>query len=214
MKLKIAPEKAVEGKSKNSILTVPNILCFIRLIGSFPLFFAAVNDKPNLFLWIFIFLAATDWIDGKLAILLDQRSVFGAKLDTFADVTLYTALFSGSLILHWSALSREVWWAVPAICSYVISVSYALMKFGSWPSYHTRLAKTSWLLVLIGAVCFLSEWSIWPLKFAMVAVTITNIEAAVLTFLLPEWRSDIASIVTVVGPKYFWLEKGKENDRK
>lgn len=214
MEPKTTTRRAANDEQGKGIFTVPNILCFIRLAGSVPLFFAALNNSPQLFLWLFVCLAATDWLDGKLAILLNQRSVFGARLDSFADAALYTVLFFGSFMLHWDVLNREIWWAIPAIGTYTASTLYGLVKFGRWPSYHTKMAKTSWLFVLIGAVCLLSNWSIWPLKLAMVAVAITNLEAILLTRLLPEWRSDISSILTVLGPKYFRSEKGRGNDRK
>ena len=76
----------------------------------------AFAERPRVFLWLFLFLSATDWIDGKLAILLDQRSVLGALLDTWADAALYAAKdavsvgelprrrhphFSSSLVRRW-----------------------------------------------------------------------------------------------------------------
>jgi len=208
METKTAHRRAADEEQGGGIFTVPNVLCFVRLAGSVPLFFAALNNSSGLFLWLFVFLAATDWLDGKLAILLNQRSVFGARLDSFADAALYTVLFFGSFILHWAVLRQEIWWVIAAIGTYAVSTLYGLVKFGRWPSYHTRMAKTSWLFVLIGAVCFLSNWSIWPLRFAMVSVAVTNLEAILLTRLLPEWRSDVTSVLTVVGPKYVRSEKG------
>ena len=40
---------------------------------SFVLMAIAFMDQSEVFLWLFLFLAMTDWVDGKLAILLDQR---------------------------------------------------------------------------------------------------------------------------------------------
>ena len=187
-------EISANDKRGNRLLMVPNILCFIRLIGSAPLIWIALEGRSQMFLWLFVFLAMTDWIDGKLAILLNQRSVFGARLDSFADAALYFALFCGSLILHWSVLSRELWWVLPAAGTYLFSTIFGFSKFGRWPSYHTRMAKTSWLLVLVGAVCFLSNWTIWPLRTAMIAVSVTNLEAILITYFLTEWQTDVSSL--------------------
>ena len=80
---------APEPPISNRLLTVPNFLCFIRLAGSFILIPIAWQGRNEVFLWLFIFLALTDWLDGKLAILLNQRTVLGARLDSWADTALY-----------------------------------------------------------------------------------------------------------------------------
>ncbi|GAA4401029.1 CDP-alcohol phosphatidyltransferase family protein [Tsukamurella soli] len=67
-------------------LTIPNALSVLRLIG-IPVFLLL------LFLWrndawalVVLMLAGfTDWLDGKLARLLDQQSALGALLDPLAD---------------------------------------------------------------------------------------------------------------------------------
>lgn len=69
-----------------------------------------------------------------------------------------------------------------------------LWKFGRWPSYHTRGAKTSWLLVLIATVSLLTDWSIWPLRIAAWGVTLTNVEATLITIVLPRWQADVPSL--------------------
>ena len=199
--------KMVKGKKNQAakinvdekgLWTIPNILCFIRMAGSVPLLAAAVVDRPRMFFGLFIILAMTDWLDGKLAILLNQRSVFGARLDTWADVSLYTALFLGSSIMYWDELSREFMWVIPAVASYIVSVFLGLYKFRRWPSYHTKSAKISWLLITVGAISFLSGWSIWPLRCASIAVTFTNLEAILITLLSREWQVDVYSLNSVL----------------
>jgi hypothetical protein len=80
-----------EPEISNKILTIPNLLCLVRLVGSFILIPIAWQGRNEVFLWCFIFLAMTDWVDGKLAILLNQRTVLGARLDSWADAALYAA---------------------------------------------------------------------------------------------------------------------------
>jgi phosphatidylglycerophosphate synthase len=75
----------------------------IRLLGSVVLVVVACRDEGKIFLWLFVFLAMTDWVDGKLAILLNQRSQHGARLDSRADAALNEALLFGALWLHGEA---------------------------------------------------------------------------------------------------------------
>lgn len=182
----------------NRILTVPNIICFLRMIGSGVLVILACYGRNEVFLWLFVALAMSDWVDGKLAILLHQKSVLGARLDSWADAALYAALFFGALWLHGDTLVSELAWILPAITTYALSTAAGFWKFKRWPSYHTRLAKTSWFLILVAAVCLFGGWSLAPLRIALAAVILTNLESLLITILSPAWRNDVGSILRVL----------------
>jgi len=163
-------------------------------VGSFGLVALAAGGQDHAFLILFLLLALTDWLDGKLAILLHQRSVFGARLDSAADATFYTALLIGLVWLRWSMLRPEMPWIAAAILSYAVTTGAGLWKFGRVPSYHTRGAKLSWGLAAISAVCILARWSVWPLRVTMVVGTLTNLEATLMTTILPCWQADVPSL--------------------
>ena len=176
------------------LVTAPNTLSIVRLIGAPVLFILAIVGQTNAFLGLFGFLVFTDWLDGKLAILLKQRTVLGARLDSWADAAFYAALLLGGLWLRWEVLAHELMWIIPVLASYALTTGIGLWKYGRWPSYHTRAAKTSWLLVVMGAICLLADWSLWPFRIAMVGVTLTNLEAVLITFALPSWHANVPSL--------------------
>ncbi len=176
------------------LLTIPNLLCIIRLLGAFVLVAIAWRGQPKLFFWGFVVLAMTDWLDGKLAILLDQRSVFGARLDSWADATLYAGLLVGTVLLHSAILRAELLWIIPPLATYLISTAAGFWKYRRWPSYHTRAAKTCWLLMIIGVYGMSFDLSLLPLRIALTAVALTNIEALFITIISPSWRADVTSI--------------------
>jgi len=178
----------------NRLLTVPNFLCVIRLVGSFILIPIAWQGQNEVFLWIFIFLAMTDWLDGKLAILLNQRTVLGARLDSWADAALYAALLFGVVTMYGATLRSELVWIGAAPVTYLISTAAGFWKYKRWPSYHTRAAKTSWFLTAVAVIALFSDWTLWPLRVAVAAVTLTNIEAFLITIISPVWRTDVTSI--------------------
>jgi len=186
-----------EPPISNRLVTIPNLLCLIRLAGSFVLVAIAWLNLPDTFLYLFIFLAMTDWLDGKLAILLNQRSVFGARLDSWADAALYFALLAGLLRLYGETLYREIIWVIPALASYLISTVAGFWKYRRWPSYHTLRAKTSWFLTIVGVLGLFTDWSLWPLRIALLVITITNLEAILITSVSPVWRADVSSILHV-----------------
>ena len=179
------------------LFTIPNILCLIRLFGSLLLIPIAMRHQNLIFLWFFIFLAMTDWLDGKLAILLDQRSVIGARLDSWADATLYAALAFGLVWMFGSTLQSELIWIFLSLATYVISTLAGLLKYRRWPSYHTRAAKISWFLTLIAVISLFSECSLIPLRIAIAAIILTNLEALAITVISPQWRADVVSVYHV-----------------
>lgn len=192
-----ASSDATEVEITNRLFTIPNILCLVRLIGSFVLVPIAWLGYNEVFLWMFVFLAMTDWFDGKLARWLNQRSVLGARLDSWADTALYAALLVGIILLYEETLRDEIFWVLPPIGFFLISIAAGFWKYGRWPSYHTRMAKTTWFLAMVGAIALFTDWSIWPLRIALLSGTITNLEGLVITSISPQWRVDVRSLYHV-----------------
>jgi cardiolipin synthase len=194
-------ESAVDGDYRDRVITIPNIICALRLAGAMSLFWIASTDNARLFAGVFTVLSLSDWIDGKLARWLHQRSDFGARFDSFADAVLYGVLFFGMVWLRWEVLRPEAAWWMAAFLSYVVTTSAGLWKYGKVPSYHTYGAKTSQWLILVGAVCLLLDYSVWPFRIAMAGVTLTNMEASLITWHLKEWRADVLTVLHVLPQK-------------
>ncbi|WP_442799933.1 CDP-alcohol phosphatidyltransferase family protein [Nocardia sp. NBC_01730] len=102
-------DDADSGVLADRVLTVPNVLSVLRLLGV-PLFvwLLLVQRADG---WAFTLLVAsgvTDFLDGKLARLLDQSSRLGALLDPFVDrlylVTTLAAFVIRGLIPWWVAV--------------------------------------------------------------------------------------------------------------
>ena len=163
-----------DPRYKDSIVTVPNVICLVRMVGSFVLFAFALFDWRYGFVGLFLALSLSDWIDGILARWLHQRSDFGARIDSMADAMLYTALIGGALILSWDTLQHELAWIAIGIGSYVLTTGAGLWKYGRVPSYHTYGAKITQWIALIAGIAVVLGWSIWPLRVAIVAVTLTD----------------------------------------
>jgi cardiolipin synthase len=68
--------------------TVPNVLSYLRL-AAVPVFVSLhLGGRPGWALTVFLGASLTDWLDGLLARLLDQRTKLGAFLDPLADKLL------------------------------------------------------------------------------------------------------------------------------
>lgn len=182
-------------RRQQSICNVPNALCAVRLIAAGLMIYAAVAHSQSAFLWLTVVALLTDWLDGKLAVLLEQRTVFGARLDSVADAAMYGALFFGVFWLKPDFIRDQWVWIVVAGCSYALTIAAGLCRFGKLPSYHTRAAKTGWLLISVAAITIFADGPAWPFRLAMLGVTLTNIEAALISCVLPEARTDVPTIL-------------------
>ncbi|APA99400.1 CDP-alcohol phosphatidyltransferase family protein [Nocardia seriolae] len=101
-------ERNAEPVYSDRVFTVPNVLSVLRLIGVPVFLWLLLVEKADG--WAFALLVAsgiTDWLDGKLARLLDQSSRLGALLDPLVDRLYLLATLGGFLI-------RGIlpWWVV------------------------------------------------------------------------------------------------------
>src|SRR5438128_5207185 len=79
-------EAVTPDATGDRVLTIPNLLSVLRLLGV-PLFLWLLLG-PHADGWAIVVLAASgfsDWLDGKLARLLNQTSRLGVLLDPAAD---------------------------------------------------------------------------------------------------------------------------------
>ena len=85
--------------ASNRILTIPNLLSFLRLLGV-PLFLYLLlgPQEDGWALFVLVVSAITDYADGKLARLLDQYSRLGELLDPAADRLYILAALVGFVI--------------------------------------------------------------------------------------------------------------------
>ena len=179
---------------RDRIVTVPNVICFARLIGSFSLFYFAFVGWLIWFVNVFVVLNLSDWIDGRLARWLKQRSDFGARLDSLADSILYGAMLFGMAWLKWDVMRLEAAWWIMALASYFVTTLAGMWKYRRIPSYHTYAAKVTQCFVLVGVVFLMLDYTVWPFRIAAIAVTLTNLETLIMTWVLPNWRADVSSI--------------------
>jgi cardiolipin synthase len=183
---------------KVSLANLPNFLSAVRLVGSPVMAALAVAGAERVVLIFAVILLLTDWVDGKLAILWHQQTTFGARLDSLADATFYGSVLLAMWWLRSEVIGEEIYWILPPLIAYAVSALVGWLKFGRIPTYHTRAAKTSWLLVSIAVLAVFADWSPWPLRIAAVGVLLTNLEAIAITLVLPQSQVDLTSIYHAV----------------
>lgn len=126
-----------EGNQVSSrIVTVPNVLSFIRLL-LVPVFFAlVVADHDFLALILLIVSSITDFVDGQIARRFNQVTRLGQLLDPAADRLLILAALIGLSI-------RDVipWWLAALIIGrdvmlIVLGITLANHGYGPLPVHH------------------------------------------------------------------------------
>ncbi len=130
------------------LLTVPNVLSLLRLAGV-PLFLWLLLGRPHHDLLAVLVLGLsglTDWLDGKLARLLNQSSRFGALLDPAVD-RLYTL----STLCAFGVREILPWWIVAVLISRDLVLASALPVLrhhghGPLPVHYVGKAATLCLL--------------------------------------------------------------------
>ena len=183
-----------ERTGTEPIWTVPNVICVLRILGTGPLVWAAWEGRAEWVLWIMVLLLASDWLDGKLAILLEQETDVGAVFDTVADALMYLAIGLSFWWLEGDVIVREAEWFAAVGVSWLASAAVALVRFGRMPSYHTWGAKLSWLVAAVVALLWLAAGWSSGVPWVLGLVILTNLEAAAIGLTLPEWRTNVPTL--------------------
>lgn len=88
-----------ESPGRSRILTIPNIVSFVRLIGVGVFWWVLlVEDDVAAAAWFVFVIGWTDWVDGYLARRLNQVSELGKILDPVADRLMIVSAVLGGLI--------------------------------------------------------------------------------------------------------------------
>lgn len=173
---------------------LPNMLSAFRLLSALALFGIALAGHRGLFLIILLTALVSDGLDGFLARHLKQTSAFGARIDSYGDIALYTAVPVCMWLLWPDIFIREIIYLLIAYGSYLAPLTITLLKFGRPPTYHTWAAKVA--AFFYGPVFFLLLVYdiVAPFRIAAVLQTLVSLEEVLITLRLAQWRDNIPSL--------------------
>ncbi|MGH3751223.1 MAG: CDP-alcohol phosphatidyltransferase family protein [Pseudonocardiaceae bacterium] len=129
------------------VLTVPNVLSLLRLAGIPLLLWLLLGPHYDLLAVLVLALSGlTDWLDGKLARLLNQSSRLGALLDPAVD-----RLYALSTLLAFGVREILPWWVVAALIGrdLVLSLTLPVLRhhgYGPLPVHYLGKSATLCLL--------------------------------------------------------------------
>lgn len=135
-------------KIKEGFTKVPNWISFSRVIMIPFLWIWMSRGHFSWVAWGLIFVALTDVLDGLAARLLDQCSVFGEKLDSWADhVILLSSVIWLFLYLEDLFPEGRTVWMIPPILFFLVTTLIGLIRNRKFAGAHILEGK---LLAVFG----------------------------------------------------------------
>jgi len=180
------------------VVNIPNILTLIRICIVPVLVFVSWKGFSSLFLILLALAFFTDVLDGFIARTFDLQTKLGAKLDSFADFSVYMAIPICAWLLWPEVIRREIFFVIAIVCSIIFPVLIGIIKFGSYPSYHTWLTKFAAGSMTIASILLFLGGPVWVFRLAAILCVFAALEEILITFLLPEPQSNVRGLWSVL----------------
>lgn len=173
---------------------IPLYLTIFRICSAPLLIVLAGLGSERWFLGVAVAALLSDAIDGTLARRLGAASETGRLLDSWADLLIALTAVVGATLLWPETMRREAIYLAIVLAALVMPNAYALVRFHRLLGYHTLSAKTSGVLLSVGAV--LMFIGVTPVLFRAAAVveSLVALEYIGISVLVPAWTGEIKTI--------------------
>ena len=176
-------------------LNLPNALSAFRIACVPVLLIAAWQGATAFFLIGFALGLLSDVLDGVIARRLGQVTDLGATLDQWADFALWISLPLAAWWLWPETIRREAAYVIVALACMLTPTAVAYWKYREVPGYHTWSVKLGSVLMGVAAPLLLLFDVAWPFRVAALFQVVCAIDELGITWLLPDCRHDVASVV-------------------
>ncbi len=126
--------------------SIPNLLSISRIL--FSLMMLLVEPLGPVFLILYLICGLTDMLDGFIARKTGTTSIFGAKLDSIADLTMIVVLLI-ILIPIIKPSTPIISWIIVIGLIRITSMMIAWLKYKTFASIHTYANKITGLLLFL-----------------------------------------------------------------
>lgn len=177
-----------------SVRSIPLALTIFRICSAPVLVVLAALGHARLFLGLAVAALLSDVLDGALARRLGAASETGRLLDSWADLLIALVSFVGATLLWPDTMRREAFYFALVLAALVLPNAYALVRFRRLLGYHTLSAKSSGVVLSVGAV--LMFVGITPLLFRVAALleVLVAAEYIAISMVVPRWTGEMKSI--------------------
>ena len=183
--------------------TIPNVLSLYRLFMFPVILYFLIKEEQKIFVTLLIINLVTDILDGFIARNFNQRSLIGAKLDSWADFGSYILAFGGVFQFEWSFVVEHKIGLCLFLILYLISVSIAFIRFRNLVGLHLFSSKITGYLQGIFLVVLLSSLYLeWLYYVMIIAGCLAKTEEIIILLKLREKRSDVKGLYWVLKNKW------------
>ena len=137
----------------------------------------------------------SDLSDGWFARRFDQATALGTLLDSWGDFVTYVTVPLCAWWLWPELIRQEAPYAAAVVAAYVFPIVLGYLKYGRLTAYHTWGAKLSAVTIGPSALLLFLGGPALPFRIAACILVLAELEEIAITTLLPEWRSNVPSIV-------------------
>jgi phosphatidylglycerophosphate synthase len=181
---------------------VPNAISAARLAAAPVLLAAALRGQQDVFTWLLLACLLSDITDGLIARGFAITSELGARLDSAADMAIFSVAIFGVFVFQADFVARHYPPVAFVIGLYGAEVTAALARYGRISSFHTFLTRLS-AYAQGGFVMSLFLWGysgalFWP---AISISVLAYAEELAIVWLLPQWEADVRGLYWVVQRK-------------
>ena len=179
---------------------IPNIITFMRIIGSFCLW--AAEPFSLRFYIIYTLCGVSDILDGILARRLKAVTDKGAMLDSLADLTFYSVSVIRLITLFVKTVLPIVWYLTGAVIFLrLISYLFAAIKYHRFASLHTYGNKlTGFVLFCVPYLIFSFDRTALCIAVCLVGA-IASIEELLIHIKSPLYNADAKTLFKIANRK-------------
>ena len=184
---------------KRTSFYIVNAVTLYRTLAAPLLLYLLISNKLDTFAKFLVLSFFTDLIDGFLARKFKVTSIWGTRMDSIGDDLTVLMAVIGMIMYRFEFVMEHKMAFIILFCLFLIQISYSLIKYQKFTSFHTYLAKAGALLQGL----FLIHIFIMPapdLFLFYSAVIITGLdltEEIAMVYILPVWTANVKGI--------FWL---------
>lgn len=125
---------------KHEILTLPNLITALRLVGTIAMFFMEVFSAT--FYVVYTLAGISDVLDGAVARATGTSTEFGKKMDSAADLLFYIVMMVRVFPALWEVFPIWLWGIIAVYCVLrIVIYVYVAWKHHCFASLHTYLNK-------------------------------------------------------------------------
>lgn len=180
------------------LLTIPNLLTMFRILCAPVLLFLAWQGYETAFMMLLAAAFLSDVLDGMVARLTHQTSQFGAKLDSWADISLFVTITLSVWWLWPEVVRSEFAYVLIIIACYLLPAFVGYIKFHAFTSYHTWIVKCAVAAIGASLYVFFLGGPVWPFRWATALCVLAAIEEISITSVSVELHSNVRSLCDVL----------------